>query len=489
MSYGRTTIRHPGPLPLSTWPLSVVSGVVVTATILTDTWLYLLGAIPGITFVAFAALHPRVGLFLWLLAAPAANAYAVVTMPPGVPDITFQRVAITVVIGGLLLQKSLAGRRLVPLSGTEYAMIALLVVMSLDLLTRSSGGLASNALQNFDERVTPVLFFLAARNLCVDERDLKGTLYALLALTAYLVVHGVYQYLTYSPASLAGLDREQVLEMGHLARGRAVGPFVNGIEYGSVVACGFLSALILGLYLNGGLSRLVMLASLLPAGAAVVLSATRAVWLGAYLAVPTVGWLSSRRPHGFLFLVGAGTVLLLSAAVLLPEESFMRQRATETGPVQSRLVMYRIAARMAVRQPLIGYGRGAGSRVAARRELNAMGDSRADVAPGQFHNVFVMHLMEWGTIGLTAYLAIFVMFVRAALALRRRTASERSTAYHFAGFFIAVTIVYVVQGVFADVTAFLYLTSLLFFLAGLVHAQLDVAGSSDPELPSPLASF
>ena len=138
--------------------------------------------------------------------------------------------------------------------------------------------------------------------------------------------------------------------------------------------------------------------------------------------------------------------------------------------------MLRIAGRLAVRQPLIGYGRGAGARAAGRRELSVMGDPHSDVAPGEFHNVYVMHVMEWGVLGLAAYLGIHVLFLRSALALRRRCILERAPPYHFAGLFVGVSVIYMTQGFLGDITDFLYLTSLFYFLAGLVYAQLDVTG-------------
>jgi hypothetical protein len=66
------------------------------------------------------------------------------------------------------------------------------------------------------------------------------------------------------------------------------------------------------------------------------------------------------------------------------------------------------------------------------------------------------------------------LFVKAALELRRRLRDQRSFAYHFAGLFLTATVVFVTEGLFVDSPPLLYLNGLYFFLAGVVHAQLDV---------------
>jgi O-antigen ligase len=135
--------------------------------------------------------------------------------------------------------------------------------------------------------------------------------------------------------------------------------------------------------------------------------------------------------------------------------------------------MYNIGLRIAVRKPLTGYGRGAPSRIAARRELYSLGTPDAELAAGQFHNIFMMTLVEWGVFALAAYVALLVLLLRGAIELRRRLAHEAGLVYHFAGLFLAAGLVFIVQGMFVDLTAFLYLNGLFFFLAGVTFAHLD----------------
>jgi O-antigen ligase len=453
-------------------------GLAVTVAVLSNTWFLLLMAVCGFLFVVLAIAHPRVALLLWLLLAPVANAYATVNLPGGVPDIMFGRVAVAVVTVALLLRVMLKGRPLVAFGAVELAMVVLLGVMMLDLVR--SGNPTSDFMQDFDERVTPILVFLAARNLCGRRADLTSAAYILAVVGCYLALHGGYQYLTHGqPDPTASAESLDVYEGGqrvnesHLGEGRAVGPFVSAVEYGSVTAIALLGMLFLALYEARGVLRLFAVAAVPVLGAAVIMSSTRSAWLGGFLAVLLMIGLDRRRTILLSLAAGVALVGLVASMVLLPDSSALQARAVSFEPLRARLIMYEMGMRIAVRHPFLGYGRGAPSRIAARKELYARGSADADFAAGQFHNIFLTTLVEWGLVALIAYTAIIGLIVRAAMQLRRRLAREPTLAYHFASLVLGAAVVYVTQGLLVDTPPFLYLNGVFFFLAGLLFAQLD----------------
>lgn len=447
-------------------------------------WFYLLMGVSGVLFVVLAVAHPRSALLLWLLVAPLANAYATVNLPGGIPDIMFGRVTVAVVSAALLLRVILKGRPLAPFGALELAMLVLLAVMTLDLMR--SGVATSDLMQDFDERVTPVLLFLAARNLCSRRVDLKRAASILAVVGCYLALHGAYQYMTFGRPNPTGVSEDLTVREGgqrvnesHLGEGRAVGPFSNAVEYGGVASMTFLGALFLALYQTRGVFRLLAVATLPLLGAAVVMSSTRSAWLGAYLAVLLMAALDHRR-RVLLASIGAVTIAgVLASMLFLPGTSALEERASSWEPIRARLLMYNVGLRIAVRQPVTGHGRGAPSRIAARKELAALGSPDAEIAAGQFHNVFLMTLVEWGLVALIAWVGILAMIVRGAIQLRQRLAHQPDIAYHFSSLMLATTVVFVTQGLFADIPSFLYLNGVYFFLAGLVFAQLDATASAD----------
>jgi hypothetical protein len=466
-------------------------GVLVAFTIVTGTWFRLVLVVTGLCFMAFALAHPRPALFVWLLLAPIGNVYARLALPVGLPDLTFGRVVIGLVAIGIVLRMVLYGRRLASFGALELVMLALVAIMGLDLVMRS-GNPASDALQNFDERVTPILLFLAARNLCVRPIDLKTAVGVLAAVGIYLALHGGYQYMVFGSASTTAetIDRTEKeggmrVNESHLGEGRAVGPFESAVEFGSVAAITMIATLCLALYASDGLWRLLLFALVPLMGAAVAFSSTRSTWLGAYFAIVLMAVLDEEQRKRMLTAIGALSVAALIAAVMLiPETSSLRERASSTEPISGRFLMYKVGLRIAARHPITGYGRGAPSRIAARQELYALGSSDADLAPGQFHDVFLMTLVEWGIGGLAAYIAILVLTVKGALELRRRL-ERRDFVYHFVAFFLGTAAIFVTQGLLVDTPPFFYLNGVFFFLAGLVYAQLDATAVENPRALEP----
>lgn len=454
--------------------LSLLIGAVAAATVLTDTWIYLLYAIPGCLFVALAIARPRAAIVVWLLAAPVADAYGTIHLPG--PDITFSRTAMVLVALVLLVRMRLTGQRLA-IGAVELVMVALVAVSVIDLVLRS-GNITSNALQIFDVYVTPVLAFFVARQLFADRKGPRAVASTLVVVGCYLALHGALQQVvpsfgaanTHAATSREGGERTNE---SHLAEGRSVGPFANAVEYGSVSAIAFLAALLVW-SISRPASWLWLVPALIGTVAAIVLSATRSVWLGAYLGVCTVAVLNRERWRSFLLLLGAGTIAAGALLVAAPagDDSWLAARMYSTETIAARTVMYRLAAQLVVSKPIFGYGRGAASRVAARTLLHDLPDSDAEWAPGQFHNTFVTVLVEWGLVGLLLYGAIFVLFGAASIELWRLARGPGYPSW-FAAFFLGATVVTLVQGLLVDLPAFQYLNNSYFLLAGVVYGQLD----------------
>jgi len=449
-------------------------------------------AVAGVLFAALAVARPRVAMLAWLALAPIATVYGKVPLPGGIPDITFGRATIALVGVALLLRARIQHQRMFPLTSVELAMGALLFLLGADLIVRGSN-VASEGLQRFDERIAPMLLFLVARTLFIRAGDARRVLWILILVGVSLFGHGAYQYLrasggpriTDAPESLTRVEGGDRTNESHLEEGRAVGPFDNAVEYGAVVAMTLGAALAFALH-GSRATRGAAAALLVPLAAAVVISMTRSVWIAAYGAVLLLGWIDRPRRTLVLSATAAVTVVSLAALLFLPAASSLRERAVSVEPVSGRLLMYEIGVELALERPLTGYGSGGASRRAARQKLIARGGTDAELAPGQFHNMFLTTAIDWGLPGMLALVAIMTLFVRAGVALRRRT-GDGDDARRFADMFLFATVVYLGQCLLVDTNPFLYLNGLYFFLAGVVFAQLDARLGTAAEPASALA--
>jgi hypothetical protein len=462
----------------SVWISALVIAAIATAAVVTETWMYVPVAVAGVLFAALAIARPRAAMFLWLALGPIATEYGTVPLPGGVPDITFTRATIALVGLALLLRGRLNRQPMLPLTSVEIAMGALIFVIGADLWMRGSN-LASEGLVRFDERIVPVLLFMVARTLFTRAGDARRVLWILVLVGVSLFAHGAYQWVQRGPRfDITAAPETQTREEGgertnesHLEDGRAVGPFSNAVEYGAVVAIALGAGLVFALH-GSRATRGIAATLLVPLVVGVAISMTRSVWIGAYLAVPAIGWIDRGRRTLVLSAFAALSVAGVATVLFLPAASSLRDRAISSEPVSGRLVMYEIGARLVLEQPLTGYGSGAPSRRAARRALLARGGADAELAPGQFHNTFLMTLVEWGLPGLLAFVMVLAFFIHAALELRRQT-GEDDDERRVADMFLFASVIYLVQCLLVDTPPFLYLTGVYFFIAGVVFAQLD----------------
>ena len=473
----------------SVWIPALVIAVIATAAVATDTWMYVPLGVAGVLFAAVAVARPRAAMFMWLAFAPIATAYGTVPLPGGIPDITFTRATIVLVGVALLLRGRLQRGRVLPFTSIEIAMGALIFVLGADLWMRGSN-VTSEGLQRFDERIVPVLLFLVARTLFTRAGDARRMIWILILVGVSLFGHGAYQWvrasggprITDSPESLARDEGGDRTNESHLEQGRAVGPFANAVEYGTVAAMAFGAAFVFALR-GSPLTRAAAATLLVPIGVAVVLSMTRSVWMAAFLAVPLIGWIDPARRSFVMSAVAGISVAGLLVALFLPAAASFRERALSVEPVSGRLLMWEIGAELAFEKPLIGYGSDGPSRRAARRKLLTRGGAGAELAPGQFHNTFLTTTVEWGLPGLVVVVTILAFFIRAGIALRRQT-GDGDDERRFADMFLFAIVVYVGQCLLVDTIPFLYMNGLVFFLAGSVFAQLDARAETAAERPA-----
>jgi O-Antigen ligase len=447
-----------------------------------DVWFYLIAAAAGMVFVVFTLLYPRIGLLVWLLLAPAERLLGGISLPQGLPDITFERVTAVCVVFALVLQARLGYRRLAPFGAIEIIMIGFMAILMADLAVRGRA-IGREALITFDERAIPFLLFIAAKNLFNSRKEVKQACYVIVAMGSYLALHGVTQHLLHgAPADAGAL---YALEEGtHLAEGRAVGVFTNAGEYGNVVALSFVWTLFLALYGNGGSRRRpLLMACLLLTSAGAFLSLTRSVWLGIFGAVLTIAVLEREQRRKILGTLLAATAVVLLAAPFLSTTEAIERRATSLVPIYQRVVMYKAAFAMFLAKPLFGHGTGEVTWLLNREQyLTSVGSLDADWGnqAGPPHNVYLATMTQWGLFGLVPYLATFLLLLHSAFELRRRAGPERRFTYHYAAFFIATTVLYLIQGMFVDIPAFDYFNSVYFFSAGLLYAERDAR-----DVPSP----
>jgi O-antigen ligase len=464
------------------WWSAIALGTVAANGALGGSWKYLVAGCAGAVVASVALTYPLAILLVWLVVGSELESFRV-SLPAGIPDVTLTRLAGVGAFGVLVLQSMLRSRQLLPPIRVEKIMIAFFAMVVLQTVLRTPDA-GSQLLRNADNFAFPFLYFYLTRNLVADRRDLKAVLVAIVLGGALLSLHGLYQYLlqgggggAVGPVVAAGTN--------HAVTGRAVGPFHHAGEYGGVQSLAFLWGMFLWIY-GGlrGLPRMLVLAATALAGAAVVLCLTRSVWLGLILAIGTIA-VFDRRWRGRIIggLVTASVVAGLATVLVSGGPSRIGDRLFEIVPIYNRLVIWYTSVNMALAKPVFGYGTGEKSYLQERSKYDAPDFVAIEWGIGiSTHNAYLFTLLQWGIVGLAAFLAVFLALLKMAAGIRRSSVDEESLEYPLASYFIACSVFVLIQGVFYDAQA-AYFQTTIYLISGALIARAPEFAAAEREAP------
>jgi O-antigen ligase len=447
---------------------SVVAGLVTSVCVLFQWWLPLAAVLFGLPMALFLITEPFKALLMWLVLSPTLGDYIRLSLPSGIPDITFDRLVVGCIVLAFALKVMFRGGRLLPAGQTEKAMLVFVVISLLSLAFRGLSR-GSEFLIFIDEYAVPFLLFVAAKNLFQTQEQIQQIARTLFLVGVYLALYGIYQFLAHG--SIVEAYESDPEALGHLLEGRAVGPFLNGAVYGTLLTYAFLWGLYLHPLERWTRAQCVILVGLILFGVGMFLSLTRAVWVGFLLALFVVQIFDPkwRKPFAICLI---GLIFFSSIAWLKKSDSsLVAARLMSEDTVQQRLVSYRLAILMILAKPIFGYGSGDDPFTIGRTEFLAKVQSNwlelgADIGPP--HNQYLYMLVQYGLIGFIAFGAIFWTIVKSGVATMRMVPDDDSPIRQFVILFWGMLTAYLVQGLFADVVAFPLVNSLLFLFAGIV---------------------
>jgi O-antigen ligase len=449
---------------------SLAAGLVASVCVLFQWWVPFVAILFGVPATLFLVSEPFKALMMWLLVSPTLGSYIKLSLPSGIPDITFDRLIVGCILLAFVLRVMFRGGRLLPVGGTEKAMLVFSGIALLNLVFRGISK-GSEFLIFIDEYGVPFLLFVAAKNLFQTDKQVQQFVRALFLVGVYLGLYGGYQYLAHG--SIVAAHDYDPETLGHLLEGRAVGPFLNGAVYGTLLTYAFVWSLYLLSVERWGRAQLVIVVGLVLFGLGMFLSLTRAVWVGFLVALFVVQLLDRKWRKPFAVCL-AGLILLSPIAWLKKSDtSLVRARLVSEDTIQQRLVSYKLALLMILARPVFGYGSGDDPFFTGRTEFLPQIQSKwlelgNDIGPP--HNEYLYMLVQYGLIGFIAFGAIFIAIVRSGLQLMRLLPDQGSAEYQFVILFWGMLTAYLVQGLFADVVSFPLVGSLLFLFAGIVES-------------------
>jgi O-antigen ligase len=417
------------------------------------------------------------GMMLWVIIAPYAQASYTdiwrilnLRMPPGVPDITLDRLAI-----GLLTVIFIAhlaiGKKRVRRLGPEVFMV-LFGIMMLPAVAAGLSGLASTGQFVLDKFITPFLAFALAKNLYEEKAGLEKLSATLAVIGLYLSLMILYEHVTGQPLFTA-IGRTTVYS-------RSLRKIVSLL--GNPAFLGTVLAMIVPMALHrfmrerspfsrafyGSLFAITLLGNFL--------CYNRGAWLA--LAAALVVLLLEERYRRILvpILLVAGLAALfywqaISASAVVVE------RLSNVSSIRFRLDLLDASLKLIRDHPLFGVG--VGNFAYYFLQYGGHWETLAYDLPSP-HNTYVLVLSTMGLVSFIPYVLIFLSMLLTVLGaiVRSRTDQRLDKALLVSG--LGVIVAYMVSAAAVDLYVNVF-TSLIFFLImGAILGYISHQRSSQP---------
>lgn len=424
----------------------------------------------------------------WMVLSPTVAVF-LNDMLQGIPFFRTERVVFLLLLGYFAAAVVFRKQRLPALGPAERCMAAFLLLglaHVLFSLTRKPVGVWSkeDAALLFDGYLMPMGAFYIARRLdWTEARALRflwmmGAAALFLALTAPLeTMLGIKWFIP------------NYLDVIHVLL-RATGTFGNAAAYGAVMGSMLLLVGLLYTQTPADGRRVALMALLLAVLGAIVLSKTRAAWVGVAVGLAVVFVRDPRsRPMLSVLALGIGLGAVIAVPLLLATRGF-EERVLETAPIYNRIAGSGTAINMMLQNPLTGvgltragFGQNRGQYAIEVGEVSAAWIRELAVPHNEFLNVGAMT----GLIGFVLYLRVFAAVFRG---LRRvgQDAAQRPFTRAFAAYATALWVGWCINACFADFANLGYVNILLYFTAGVVAALAAAPGersSADQRSGSP----
>lgn len=359
--------------------------------------------------------------------------YSLVSFEAGGLTLTLDRLALVALLGGYALRRARGGIEDRWPSGGELALGLLLAYLGVQALLARPATLPDSAPAAW--RLVagygiPSAVYWVARESRAGAPGAARTAAVLGGLGAYLAATGLLEV-----AGLSGLvfpPQSADPALG-LHFGRARGPMLHSVSFGTYVAVGGVAAWA-ALSDRGRRARKLAALSLPLFASAAFFSYTRSVWLGALSGWGTAGLLTLPRPPRRALVAAAAVVVLVSPLVLPKALSF--QRGAETPSMTETSARMRaglafVSWRMFLDRPVLGSG--FGSFPSAKLPYLEDGPEwlrLEELRPLGHHNHFLSLLTETGVVGLGLFLAVLASWVRTGWRLCRLAGAPPALRSH-----------------------------------------------------------
>lgn len=409
------------------------------------------------------------GILIYLYSLTFLNYYWRFVIPGRWPDIDIPRMMFVFIWFVILLESVVGGRRLLPRTAMESAMLALLIAILAVMLTRGHIKIR----QFLNGYAVPFAMFVVAKNSFRTHKDVQRfLLWFAVPLSFYFPINAFFEYyridkLVFPPYILNPQISGVKIQWGERAMGAFLQPVATGVAT--------ISVYVLSVYrlsrMRGRLPQLMRVFISLVTPVAVFFTLTRSVYLGFFSALMVL-IIFSRRQRKLALVI----VLTAILGVMANWSDVTTSKRSEGGlaaetTVMGRLVLAEVSLKMFVDRPFVGVGFTRFMEYSrpyvgtVRKTLLGYREHWIGKNVNQ-HNQLFSVLTEIGLIGFIPLVLIYIMLFR-YLVKARNTESENYDRELVVAI-TAVCVGYMINIQFIEPRFFEFMNVLPYILAGIV---------------------
>jgi O-antigen ligase len=335
----------------------------------------------------------------WVIAAPIA--YPFFRYPHAGQAITFDRIAIALILGLYLLAPPMRRKRHPAGTALLGSLLLFSAVYGLRTLF-TPGGVADGLSAWGSGLLLPAAIFVVTRGYIANSLKVESLLAAVSVAGGIVAAFGIAESIFgFNLASFS--SSQQGFFDANIGVVRAAGPYGNVETYEVVLAIA-LAATLGWMKLTTPRARIlgIPLIALMLIG--LLLGYTRAGWIAAGVVLLLGVWELRLRPGRILALLATGLAIYAGVQLLISADSKVATRVTNQAAVASRFATYEQGWSLAGVSPIFGVGADQYTQ-AANRSVNqpvVSGNGAADTS----HDMWLDILVELGVVGLLALLLV-----------------------------------------------------------------------------------
>jgi O-antigen ligase len=440
--------------------VSIIAGVLFSIIVLT------LGimSVPLIVFTLLILpwlLKDVFRLFVFLIITwPILTLFVRLPLPAGVPDLTYERALVLLLVGFVLIEALLRKRQLLKLSVLDILVgIYVIAQLSSRLFVLWFGGTGNPDLNGLlDIILIPIILYWLIKNLLVSREHLKWFLASILIACLLIGLTGLYEQaagvrIFHLSVNLGGTDAQYMWQ--DVPGGRAAGAMINPAIYGAVLGIGVLAGIGLLPHIKQKLTRVAILAILGVLMFGVFASYTRSAWLSVFIVLFLAQFFITGLWKKTLPIFMLGLLVFAFVWNQIPAISIAVNRATFTDSLPIRFELIKIGWEEFLQRPLLGWGTGAYNAISFARVRD------------QSHNIYLTFLVDGGlALFLSFIVAIGYLLLRAIRIYRiaEKNSLERDAVVAMAG----CVLIFLLSGLALELRYFSYINALFWIGAGVI---------------------